>query len=152
MPAKRPIKERFWEKVPKGDDNQCWEWRACRNRQGYGQIWDGSMRFAHRVMYEFAYQVKLGDECVLHSCDNPPCVNPRHLRLGTRGENNQDRNRKLRTATGERCGAAKLTGKDVKHIRVLLHEGYTCTYIAKLFNVSRTSISSIHHGRTWGAV
>jgi len=153
MPAKRSIRERFWEKVTKGSSDECWEWGAFRNRQGYGQIWhDGRMRAAHRVMYELEHKIILNDECVLHSCDNPPCVNPLHLRLGTRDDNNKDRNQKSRQAIGERCGAAKLTGKDVKYIRLLLYEGYTLTYIAQLFNVSRPSIANIQYGRTWNAL
>jgi hypothetical protein len=75
------------------DMNPCWEWLGTRNvRSGYGRFWDGRAdSYAHRKSYFLFYGEEPGELDVLHSCDNPGCVNPAHLRLGTDLDNAQDK-------------------------------------------------------------
>jgi hypothetical protein len=87
------LEERFWAKVDRAGPEECWGWRAGRQRYGYGSFWTGrtiGMDKAHRVAYELAVgPIPAGLE-ILHDCDNPPCVNPNHLRVGTHAENMED--------------------------------------------------------------
>lgn len=82
------------------DKTKCIEWPYRRNKKGYGQVRsDGKMRLAHRVALEKRLGRKLlRDELVLHSCHNPPCINPAHLRIGTVAENNRDAVARKKTA------------------------------------------------------
>lgn len=113
---------RFWLKVHKTKSG-CWEWLGGKNDGGYGQFSvQGKTIGAHRVAYYLFTGVmpKGGhEECVCHSCDNPSCVNPAHLWLGTPKENHADRDAKghLVRPIGERNGQAKLTTAEVKEIR-----------------------------------
>lgn len=82
--------ERFWRKVQKGAEAECWEWDGRRDKDGYGTLRVGSTQVrAHR----FSYELHVGpiDGLVRHRCNNPPCVNPSHLRPGTHQENMDDR-------------------------------------------------------------
>jgi len=96
----RPLQERFWEKVQKTDG--CWIWIAARLPQGYGIfcLKKGGRPFrAHRLAYEFTYGPFNPELWVLHRCDNPPCVRPDHLFLGTAQDNYADANAKGRLRT-----------------------------------------------------
>lgn len=86
----RTEKGRFWSKVQMGPS--CWVWEGARNRGGYGTFRRGSVVIkAHRAAWEFCYGPIPEGLCVLHKCDNPPCVRPDHLFLGTVADNAQDR-------------------------------------------------------------
>jgi len=92
-----PIIARFWDKVePMFDDRGCWEWRGRGNQSGYGQLFVGYDGIASRpvLAHRASWRINVGPIpnglCVLHRCDNPPCVNPGHLFLGTRLVNNRD--------------------------------------------------------------
>jgi hypothetical protein len=100
------VDERFWSKVQKSEDPAaCWLWVGTRYPNGYGQFWTGQHKIgAHRFSYELAHGPITERLWVCHSCDNPPCVNPAHLSLGSQLENMQDKVRKGRAATGERNG------------------------------------------------
>lgn len=89
--SRRPLADRFWEKVDRSGD--CWTWTAYRNPAGYGEINLGGRLgavLAHRVAYELTFDVAPGDLHVLHRCDNPACVRPDHLFLGTHIDNMRD--------------------------------------------------------------
>ena len=85
-----PVSERFWAKVQKTP--ACWVWTASTSRNGYGKfrLPEGPLTSAHRISWEWAYGPVPEGMCVLHRCDNPPCVRPEHLFLGTIADNNHD--------------------------------------------------------------
>lgn len=94
---------RFWSKVDKGDDGEwgsCWLWTARTNHFGYGEFWfRKTIHKAHRVAWILVNGEIPDGLCVLHRCDNPSCVNPEHLWLGTKCDNNRDKAEKGRAPT-----------------------------------------------------
>jgi hypothetical protein len=83
----------FWSRVDKRGPDECWPWLgAPNNRHGYGGFWfDGKSELAHRLAYRLTFGQITDGFWILHSCDNPPCCNPAHLREGTVVDNNRDR-------------------------------------------------------------
>ena len=94
---------RFWARVARRGDGECWEWCAARHERGYGRVrWKGRIRSTHRVAYEIGFGRPPADhELVLHHCDNPPCCNPDHLYIGTHADNARDRGERLPPRTRE---------------------------------------------------
>src|SRR3990167_2413835 len=85
---KKSVEDRFWKKVNKGP--KCWEWVGARLGHGYGYFWFNSKNvLAHRFSWKLSYG-NIGWKFVLHKCDNPPCVRPVHLKLGTHLDNMAD--------------------------------------------------------------
>jgi hypothetical protein len=119
------------------------------NRQGYGEVYhEGRMMLAHRVAYVEANGLRLADiegQCVLHSCDNPPCVNPDHLRLGTRAENSADMVARDRAASGPRNGA--WTNVNVQEVFRLRREGLAQRVIGRHLGISQSFVSNILNGK-----
>lgn len=129
----------------------CWEWKGYKRPGGYGEAYFGSKPnreriLAHRLAYEVMIEPPPADLVVCHKCDNPSCVNPDHLFLGTVADNTRDRDAKGRQARGERNGPAKLTEAQVKAIR---RDPRMNRVIAKDYGVFETTISSIKHRKTW---
>ncbi|KKL18823.1 hypothetical protein LCGC14_2471640 [marine sediment metagenome] len=134
--------KRFWDKVDnngKDSFSDCWNWIASKDKDGYGRFFlNGKHRKAHRVSFAlWGFDVP-DNRCVLHRCDNPACVNPAHLFLGTNKENSQDMVRKGRQAN------KKLSDEDVLWIRQL---GGTTVQLAKCFGVAPSLISMIKSGQ-----
>jgi hypothetical protein len=152
--------ERFWGKVEKGDG--CWVWTAAKNHAGYGQLAFGNrpnrrMALAHRVAWELVNGPIPHDLLVLHKCDNPQCVRPDHLFLGTSADNTHDMDRKGRRRIvphiGEDNGRAKLTAQDVRDIRselvILGHPDCGYKAIARRYGVTPQQIRTIVRGEQW---
>ena len=119
--------EEFWRKVDISKSDDCWEWQG-RIVGGYGHYvgLPGSVG-VHRISYTyFNGPIPIG-LCVLHECDNPRCVRPDHLWLGTKTDNARDRDQKGRKAVGERINRAKLTADQVIDIRKSYAEGGVTT-------------------------
>ena len=94
------LNERFWSKVAVRTDKDCWEWQANKNNKGYGMFSINSYvgkKLAHRLSYENSFGKIPDGMHILHSCDNPACVNPSHLSAGTRSDNMTDCASKGRT-------------------------------------------------------
>lgn len=114
------LEDRFWSKVEKRGDDECWLWKACvrRKDEGYGAFFlDGKHHPASRVAFILSGGELLEGQAACHSCDNPPCCNPKHVFAGTRKQNNDDKILKRRHAFGSRNGFAKLTEEQVKEIK-----------------------------------
>jgi hypothetical protein len=156
------IEERFWSKVRKSDGDGCWEWTGAltarrRGADGYGQFSaDGRRGRAHRVSWEMANGPIPAGMYVCHRCDNPPCVNPAHLFLGTEKDNAADMARKGRSRNnpvlGERHFRAKLTAAGVLAIRARRAAGESDSAIAADIGISRPAVNRIGRGVSWAHV
>lgn len=157
----KSLEEKFWEKVGICGEDECWEWRASKNNKGYGNFYVsiGNSKddhwLAHRMSYKLSYEGFDKSLCVLHKCDNPPCVNPKHLWQGTNYDNVQDKLNKgrMRDMKGENNSGNKLTESKVKEIRELYATGnYTYEDLGKMFDVHYSTIGYVNNGRLWSHV
>ena len=152
---------RFHAKVSRGSG--CWFWTGAKTRGGYGQIViDGTPKRAHRIAFELANDKAPKTLCVCHTCDNPACVNPNHLFLGTNAENSADMVEKGRQShgearserfrgvfRGEKNTQAKLSLENVASIRRRLLTKERQQDIAAAYGVSHQLISLIKRGKAW---
>lgn len=149
----------FWGRVNKGgaipthkpELGNCWDWIGFRGKNGYGQFYIGKIPFiAHRVSWAIA-NGKTDPIPLLHKCDNPACVNPAHLFLGTLSDNTQDMLRKGRCNPphGERSGSAKFTWEQVQEIRELKKTGIKTRLICQRYQRGRGIINKILAGTIW---
>lgn len=132
----------------------CWEWTGSYSTTGYGRVTvrvDGKNEtfFAHRLAFGIFNGSLLKDSFICHACDNPKCVNPKHLFAGTHNENMRDMQSKRRHGYGVRNGNAVLTEDDVREVRNLLAQGLSNAEIGRRFKVGATSISRIKLGKGW---
>jgi hypothetical protein len=125
-------------------DEGCWQWCGAQSG-GYGQIKYGrSVCLVHRIMYEAVYGPIPAGMIVCHLCDNPGCINPDHLWIGTNADNVADRCRKGRSAFGVRNGRAKLTTAQVAALRAAWAAGErNMSRLARRFNVSPRNVGKI---------
>lgn len=140
-------------KVKKDEATGCWNWTAGHTKTGYGNFTPEGKRngSAHRMSYELFKGTIKESLHVLHSCNNPACVNPDHLRTGTPADNAKDKSLAGRgnQPKGESHPKAKLTTLDIKMIRTLGDEGYAYRCIAKLFKVTHFNIRQIVNRKLW---
>ncbi len=154
-----PLEERFWAKVDKS--GECWLWTGSQTKSGYGMF---NLVRAHRFSWELAHGPISDNLLVCHDCpggDNPLCVNPAHLWLGTSGDNTRDAARKGQMPTGDKNGSrlhpekrqrgdqhpmAKLTSEQVKEVRASTENNVA---IARRLGVTDRLISAIRSGKVW---
>ena len=144
---------RFWSKVNvTANDDLCWEWQAYLNKNGYGAFGiNGKSYLSNRVAFEYSNGYLDKDICVLHKCDNRKCCNPKHLFLGTRVDNNNDKVRKGRAQRlfGDINPNSKVTEKDILPIKELINSGLTYTEVGRRYNISKVQARNIYKGRSW---
>lgn len=163
MPRWKDLTVAFWLKV--GRSEECWVWLGVKDREGYGRVRrGGKLTSAHREAYRISYGGIPAGMHVLHTCDNPACVRPDHLKLGTHVDNMHDCTQKGRrptgarngrythpekTARGERHPRAKLTQEQVREIRRLHGEGVSLSALSRTFGIDRHSLRKTVRGEYW---
>lgn len=165
-PPRKTWQDRFWERVPKGGPDACWEWTGSRHDFGYGNFWkDGRTWSAARVSYEITHgAIGRSDLFVCHRCDNPPCCNPAHLFLGTGSDNTADMVAKGRQAKGDRSAlrkypelrrygdahpGTKITEATARAAIAAFDSGQTMKQIGVAFGIPKGTLGSIFSGRNW---
>lgn len=173
--AKEDVHVRFYRHVDKGEGDGCWLWVGNKDKGGYGKftLAKGIYKRSHRVAWVLAGNPEpLPSVYLLHSCDNPACVRPEHLRCGTQKENIADMDRKgrrpkgykrpaiqgdnhpfrkhpERVPRGESSGVSKLTDDGVREIRRMFSEGATITKIAQAFGLHKSTVSAVVNRKRW---
>lgn len=139
---------RFMDKVMPEPNSGCWLWMATADEKGYGHfgIAAGKARKAHRVSYELFVGPIPAGQIVCHKCDNPSCVNPEHLFIGSHQDNADDRGAKGRTALGEANGKSVLNADAARWAKTC---GLSLRATADVLSVSPGAIAAIRRGRTW---
>lgn len=142
---------RFWKQV-KMQPSGCWEWQGYKNRKHYGTFgMNFKQYYAHRLAYRMYYLTDPLELQVCHTCDNPTCVNPFHLFIGTQKDNIADMYEKGRQnkCKGSSHGQAVLTESDVMAARERWQNGETQKALAAEYGVSRQVMGFAVTGRTW---
>lgn len=143
--------ERFWREVDKRGDDECWEWQGYRERErgGYGQIRiNGKSIRTSRFSYELHNGSIPAGLFVCHSCDNPPCVNPNHLWLGTPKDNLADARAKG-IFDPQMAAAKKLNKTSAREIKELIMQGISGKSIAMGYGISQQLVCDIKKSRRW---
>lgn len=155
----RVAKDKFYARVVKtGGPQACWPWTGgtFHKRGGYGKVQiGGKVRRAHVVAWEWHYGRKVPKgKVVRHSCDNPECVNPAHLLLGTQADNVRDRVERGREGdrSGEKNGRAKINPDIVRDIRRRAAGGETYAGIARDVGLLPQAVSNVVRGKSWNVV
>lgn len=160
-------KERFWAKVDKRGEDECWEWKAGKNRKGYGTFHVAVGDFtAHRASWFLKTGQQPRENLVLHHCDNPSCVNPDHLHLGddllnaqerclrgrsrySTGDDHYSRKHPEKLPRGVKHGNSKLSEESVLAIRALWRMGESQDSIAERFGICQRTVHVIVFRKTW---
>lgn len=151
--ADRDVEASYWSYVDKRGPDECWPWIGGRNFDGYGAFHAEGKRITatHYALQLAGVGRPVAPLCALHKCDNPPCVNPAHLFIGTKLDNKRDQLRKGRhpkivTRHGEQNHYAKLTEAQVREIRASTESGMK---MGARLGVSASAICSARRGKTW---
>lgn len=138
----------FWARVDRSEDG-CWPWRGCCDPHGYGRLrWKGGSALAHRVALSLSGTVVARGQMVLHSCDNPTCCNPLHLRTGTHDDNMSDMKARNRRAYGDRL-SKRLSSEIAAEI---LQSENSDEELAKRYGVSKSMIALVRRGGRWAHI
>lgn len=153
------FEDRFWVRVDRAKEDECWEWQGSLDSSGYGNLSEsGKQGAAHRQAWELEHG-NPGDDWVLHTCDNKKCVNPNHLYLGDHTQNMADAwDRGLMTPNnnlppieergGEDAPGAKLSKKEAQEVKEMIGDK-TQEEIAIEYGITQTTVSQIKLGQTW---
>lgn len=151
--------QRFWSKVHRQGPQGCWLWMGKPAGDGYGRIQItrngvGRSHRAHRIAYLLTHGHLDRNKLVCHTCDDPMCVNPGHLFLGTEKDNMRDKMRKgrHRAGVGVKNGNARLCPRSVRWIRRMVAAGHLRAEVGQTLGVSRQCIDDIVNRRNWGHV
>lgn len=142
------VEERFWRYVSESDPASCWPWTGRKDKDGYGTLRVGeSMRRAHVLSWVLHFGQVAPLLLVLHRCNNPSCVNPAHLKMGTHLDNMADRLAADHYPRGDRHPMAKVTEDQVAEIHAALG---TYAEIGRRFGLSASQVGNIRRGtRKW---
>lgn len=141
-------KATFWDRVSKGDG--CWEWQGARDGAGYGALSvNGRVEVATRFAWEITHGPIAPGLVVRHKCDNPPCVRPDHLELGTPKDNQQDKAQRGRSARGEKNHLARMTVALVGEVRRLAATGVSISEIERRTGISHNALHCAITRKTW---
>lgn len=156
MKITKERKEKFWSLVDIKNNNECWKWKGYRikdRKEHYGRSrCNGKFMLVHRMAWMLHNKKDIPKGMfVLHYCDNPPCCNPNHLRLGTQQDNMNDMKKRGRSPNnrGEKNPKSKLTKTQVLYIR---HYDLDIKDIAKRYGVSKVQIWRIKANKTWANI
>lgn len=146
--------ERFWAKASVGDPERCWNWNAGRTSAGYGGFYVGGRTLsAHRISYELTYGPIPEGLLIRHDCDNPPCVNPHHLRTGTVRDNSMDSSIRGRNYRGTRHHFSKMTPETVRQCREEhVRDHVSSNELADRYGITDVAMLNVLHGRVWKSV
>jgi len=137
------LRARFWAKVDRKSDSECWLWTAAKLPAGYGVIGSrGRQFYAHRLSYALAHGAIPVGSVVRHSCDTPACVNPSHLLVGTNRDNVRDALERGRIRGS--VSRYALDDADVIAIRASLAK---CSFISRAYSVPKCVVSLVRSGR-----
>lgn len=148
------VDKTFWNKVEVRGPDECWPWQAASTTRGYGIYTRGKLGkrrvYAHRYVYEMLVGPIPDGMFCMHKCDNPSCVNPNHLTVGTCSDNLRDMVMKGRSSRGEKRWCAKLTEDDVRAIRARYAAGkVSICKLADEYGASLSAVQLVVHHKTW---
>lgn len=151
LKVNREVKN-IWDKVYVKRENECWEWLGDKDKHGYGRItYEGKRQLVTRVLWKLMNDLIPDGMCICHTCDNPSCLNPKHLFLGSHHDNMVDMKKKGRGRGKIMYGVdnpkTKLTEVQIREIRKRRNNGERGIDLAKEFGVTPTLICSIFKGR-----
>ena len=147
--------ERFFKNIKDENTSDCWLWKTYNHNDGYGTLHINRKRiYAHRYSWIIHYGEIPKGLFVCHKCDNPKCVNPEHLFLGTNTDNVNDMIKKGRKkqAKGNDYSRAKLKSEDVIDIRKMMKEGKKAIEIAKLYKITAQHVRIIYRKLNWAHI
>ena|SRR3990167_2897409 len=155
---------KFWSLVQQRGPDDCWEWQGNRGRHGYGRLtFNYKPLWAHRLAYEFEHGALPENKVICHKCDNPPCVNPKHLFAGSQTDNVLDVWSKGRGVNpplhkGETHHKAKITAADAQEIKAAYDAAPIVGNRKKFgvlkaferrFGLSKRQVQQIAYGKSW---